>query len=62
MTTIDTTEQLDQTQEEDKEDEDRGRHMLLNRVFKFIDTEEPLNDVLCGYFEKLVLSLRKRKE
>jgi hypothetical protein len=42
--------------------EDRGKYMLLNRLFKFIETEEPVNVVLAGYFEKLVISLRKRKE
>jgi hypothetical protein len=36
--------------------------MLLNRLFKFVQTEEPVNNVLAGYFEKLVISLRKRKE
>ena len=36
--------------------------MLLDRLFKFLQTEEELNDVLSGYFEKLVISLRKRKE
>lgn len=36
--------------------------MLLNRLFKFVQTTEPVNNVLAGYFEKLVISLRKRKE
>jgi len=44
------------------ENEDRGKYMLLNRLFKLVQTKEELNDVLCGYFEKLVMSLRKRKE
>jgi hypothetical protein len=36
--------------------------MLLNRLFKFVQTTEDVNLVLAGYFEKLVVSLRKRKE
>lgn len=36
--------------------------MLLDRLFKFIESEDQLNEVLAGYFEKLVISLRKRKE
>jgi hypothetical protein len=44
------------------ENEDRGKYMLLNRLFKLVQTEEEVNDVLSGYFEKLVMSLRKRKE
>lgn len=42
--------------------EDRGKYMLLDRLFRFLDTKEHLNEVLAGYFEKLVISLRKRKE
>jgi hypothetical protein len=44
------------------ENEDRSKYMLLNRLFKLVQTEDELNDVLAGYFEKLVMSLRKRKE
>ena len=36
--------------------------MLLDRLFKFIDTDEvPLNAVLSGYFSKLVSLLINRK-
>ena len=44
------------------DNEDRSKYMLLNRLFKLVQTEDELNDVLAGYFEKLVMSLRKRKE
>jgi len=42
--------------------EDRGKYMLLDRLFRFLKTTDTLNEVLAGYFEKLVISLRKRKE
>ena len=37
--------------------------MLLNRLFKFVRTEEkPLNNVLAGYFCKLTTLLLNRKQ
>lgn len=33
---------------------------LLEYLFEFVDSEEDLNPVLCGYFSKLVKSLIKR--
>lgn len=38
-------------------------YVLLNRLFKFIRTDEkPLNAVLSGYFAKLVTLLINRKQ
>lgn len=33
---------------------------LLDYLFKFVETDEELNSVLCGYFNKLVNLLMKR--
>lgn len=33
---------------------------LLDYLFSFLETQEPLNPVLSGYFNKLVVSLLKR--
>jgi len=37
--------------------------MLLDRLFKFVETKEtPLNPVLAGYFAKLLTLLMNRKQ
>jgi len=46
-------------------DASEGKYVLLDRLFKFIRTEEiPLNPVLSGYFFRLVnlLIMRKQKQ
>ena len=49
--------------EEAEESSTGGRYQLLDRLFKFIRTEEtPLNAVLAGYFAKLVTLLINRKQ
>lgn len=41
---------------------EKGRYYLLERLFKFISTDEkPLNSVLSGYFTKLLTVLLNRK-
>ena len=48
--------------EPEAEEEVLGKYALLDRLFKFIRTEEkPLNPVLSGYFSKLVTLLINRK-
>lgn len=45
------------------EDVDFSPFQLLDRLFKFLDTEEKLNAVLSGYFAKLTtLLLTRRRE
>jgi hypothetical protein len=47
---------------EEDENDKGGRYMLLDRLFKFVRTENtPLNAVLSGYFSKLVTLLINRK-
>lgn len=47
----------------DDEDEEEGnKFILLERLFKFIHTDEELNPVLSGYFCKLVSLLISRKQ
>lgn len=49
----------------DGEEEGESKYMLLDRLFKFIRTDEtPLNPVLSGYFFRLVnlLIMRKQKQ
>jgi hypothetical protein len=50
--------------EPEPEEEDKGgRYMLLERLFRFVRTEQtPLNPVLSGYFAKLVTLLINRKQ
>ncbi len=49
-------------EEEEPEEVLGDKHMLLDRLFGLISTEEgPLNSVLCGYFAKLVNLLIQRK-
>jgi hypothetical protein len=66
MATTATTLQTDDAQEEEpEEDEEEGnKYVLLERLFKFIETEgdEDLNPVLSGYFCKLVSLLISRKQ
>ena len=48
---------------EEEEIDNGGRYMLLERLFKFVRTEDtPLNAVLAGYFAKLVTLLINRKQ
>lgn len=47
------------------EESENSKYVLLDRLFKFIRTEEtPLNPVLAGYFFRLVnlLIMRKQKQ
>ena len=37
-----------------------GSTSLLDYLFRFVEAEDDLNPVLCGYFNKLVNSLMKR--
>jgi len=48
---------------ENSEDELVSKYMLLDRLFKFLDSEddEPVNAVLAGYFSKVVQLLVNRK-
>ena len=49
---------------ENSEDELVSKYMLLDRLFKFLDSEddEPVNAVLAGYFSKVVQLLVNRKQ
>lgn len=48
--------------EEEKEEED-NRFMLLDYLFRFVETRQtPLNPVLSGYFSKLLILLLNRKQ
>jgi hypothetical protein len=65
MATTATTLTTDAGKEESDEDDEEGnKYVLLERLFKFIHTEddEPLNAVLSGYFCKLVSLLISRKQ
>ena len=66
MATTATTLQTEDAQEEEPEDdeEEGNKYLLLERLFKFIQTEgdEELNPVLSGYFCKLVSLLISRKQ
>ena len=45
-----------------EDESELSKYMLLDRLFKFIRTEEkPLNPVLAGYFFRLVNLLIMRK-
>lgn len=52
------------TEEGEPEEEEESKHVLLDRLFKFIRAEgdEQLNPVLSGYFCKLVSLLISRKQ
>jgi hypothetical protein len=52
------------TEEGEPEEEEDGKYVLLDRLFKFIRTpgKEQLNPVLSGYFCKLVSLLISRKQ
>lgn len=52
------------SEKSDEEDEQGGKYMLLDRLFKFLktDTDEPINLVLAGYFSKVVQLLINRKQ
>jgi len=49
---------------ENSEEEQVSKYMLLDRLFKFLDStgDEPVNDVLAGYFSKVVQLLINRKQ
>ena len=47
---------------EDSDDEEGNKYVLLERLFKFIQTDDVLNPVLSGYFCKLVSLLISRKQ
>lgn len=38
-----------------------SRYILIERIFKFIESEKPLNHVLCGYFFKIFTSISRLK-
>jgi len=49
--------------EEGAGEKEENQHYLLDRLFKFVRTEEkPLNPVLSGYFNKLVSLLITREQ
>jgi hypothetical protein len=48
--------------EEEEDEEEGNKYILLERLFKFIQTDEELNPVLSGYFCKLVSLLISRKQ
>ena len=49
--------------EPESDGDTEAKFALLNRLFKFVRTEEkPLNPVLSGYFSKLVTLLINRKQ
>jgi hypothetical protein len=48
--------------EEEEDEEEGNKFILLERLFKFIQTDEELNPVLAGYFCKLVSLLISRKQ
>lgn len=50
--------------EDGSDDEPVSKYMLLDRLFKFIEVEEgePINNVLAGYFSKVVSLLINRKQ
>ena len=51
------------TDAEAEDAEPVSKYMLLDRLFKFIRTDEkPLNPVLAGYFSKLTILLINRKQ
>lgn len=47
---------------EEKEDEYDNQYLLLDKLFKFLESDEELNSVLSGYFCKLVSILISRKQ
>ena len=51
-----------EVQEEEEDEEEGNKFILLERLFKFIQTDEELNPVLAGYFCKLVSLLISRKQ
>jgi len=54
--------ETDAPETEDDEEEEENKFVLLERLFKFIQTDdEQLNPVLAGYFCKLVSLLISRK-
>ena len=51
------------TDAEAEDAEPVSKYMLLDRLFKFIRTDEkPLNPVLAGYFSKLTILMINRKQ
>ena len=63
QTTATTTTTIQEPEAEDQEEENTaGKYMLLDRLMKFIrSNEKPLNAVLSGYFSKLMTLLINRK-
>jgi len=59
-TTANTTLATEATEADDEEE--GNKYLLLDRLFKFVKTEETLNPVLAGYFCKLVSLLISRKQ
>ena len=51
---------LSNRDERDKAVNVESSQTLLEYLFSFLETKEPLNPVLSGYFNKLVVSLLKR--
>jgi len=63
---LENTTKLSINLEPEAEDEvivdERSKYVLLDKLFKFIDTKEtPLNAVLSGYFVNLVNTLFFRR-
>jgi hypothetical protein len=57
-----TPNKINEPEDEDSISKSNSSLPLLERLFKFIRTEEkPLNPVLSGYFSKLVTLLINRK-
>ena len=60
--TTEATATINEPEPEEDEPLEYGRYQLLERLFRFIGTDEkPLNDVLSGYFTKLMTVLLNRK-
>ena len=61
--TISEPEPEEEDKREDEPEEEGGKFMLLERLFRFIRSKEtPLNAVLAGYFAKLFTILINRRQ
>lgn len=58
-----TTQVTETADSQNGEEEETGKYMLLDRLFKFVRSKDkPLNNVLAGYFSKLLMLLLNRKQ
>ena len=56
---IETVEKV--TNKEEPQVEAVHKYALIDRAFKFLEANEPVNNVLAGYFSKLVVMLANRR-